>query len=161
MPEGEISIEDPRTDDIRELLAVHLAFARTHTPPQDVHALDLQGLLHDEVTFFSFRRRGQLLAIGALKRLDPGHAEVKSMHTAQAARGLGVGRTMLDHLVAFARELGRRRVSLETGAMPAFAPARALYAHAGFEPCGPFGDYGPSPNSTFMTLVIGGPEPAP
>ncbi|HLM96075.1 MAG TPA: GNAT family N-acetyltransferase [Acidimicrobiales bacterium] len=161
MPEGEISIDDPRNDDVGTLLAVHLAFARTHTPPQDVHALDVEGLLHGDVTFFSFRRGGELLAIGALKRLDPSHAEVKSMHTAQAARGLGVGRAMLDHLVAFAHDLGCRRVSLETGSMPAFAPARALYAHAGFEPCGPFGDYGPSPNSTFMTLWIDRPESAP
>jgi len=161
VPEGEISIDDPRTDDVRKLLAVHLAFARAYTPIQDVHALDVGGLLHGDVTFFSFRRRGELLAIGALKRLDPSHAEVKSMHTAQAARGLGVGRAMLDHLVAFARDLGCRRVSLETGSMPAFAPARALYAHAGFEACGPFGDYGPSPNSTFMTLGIDRPPSAP
>jgi putative acetyltransferase len=80
---------------------------------------------------------------------------LKSMHTAQAARGRGVGRAMVDHLIGVARDRGFRRVSLETGTMAAFAPARALYASAGFRPCGAFGDYSLSPNSTFMTLSLG------
>jgi putative acetyltransferase len=124
------------------------------TPPEDVHALDLEGLVEPSLSFFSYRVDGDLLAIGALKHLDDEHAEVKSMHTAAQARGRGIGRAMLDHLLAVARERGYRRVSLETGAMDAFAPARALYASAGFEPSGPFGDYGPSPNSAYMTLVL-------
>ncbi|MEP6598738.1 MAG: GNAT family N-acetyltransferase [Actinomycetota bacterium] len=107
---------------------------------------------------FSLRRNGELLGVGALKRIDACHAELKSMHTAQAARGRGIGRAMLDHLVGVARDRGFRRVSLETGSMPAFAPARSLYASAGFRPCGPFGDYAPSPNSKFMTLSLTGPD---
>jgi putative acetyltransferase len=154
MIEGAISLDDPRADDVRGLLAAHLAFARAVTPPEDVHALDLDGLLDPSVLFFSFRVDGTVLAIGALKHLDDDHAEVKSMHTAESARGLGIGRAMLDHLLGVARAKGYRRVSLETGAMAAFAPARALYANAGFEPTGPFGDYEASPNSAFMTLAL-------
>ena len=156
MPEGEISIDDPRAGDVRGLLERHLAFADLHTPPEDIHALGVDGLVEPAVTFFSLRLRGELLGVGALKELDASHAELKSMHTAEAVRGRGIGRAMLAHLIAAARERGYRRVSLETGAMPAFAPARTLYASAGFEPCGPFGDYGPSPNSVFMTLSLAG-----
>ncbi|MDQ3644319.1 MAG: GNAT family N-acetyltransferase [Actinomycetota bacterium] len=160
MPEGEITIDDPRADDVRELLERHLAFAHLHSPPEDVHALDVDGLVDSGVTFFSFRLKGELLGVGALKRLDGRHAEVKSMHVAQMARGRGIGRAMLEHLLDVARERGFRRVSLETGSMPAFAEARSLYASAGFRPCGPFGDYGPSPNSTLMTLSLNHPARA-
>lgn len=149
-----ISIDDPRADDVRELLARHLSFARLHSPPEDAHALDVDGLAGPSVTFFSYRRDGRLLAVGALKRIDDSHAEVKSMHTVEDARGRGIGRAMVDHLVRVARERGFRRVSLETGAMAAFAPARLLYASAGFKPCEPFGDYRPSRNSVFMTLWL-------
>jgi putative acetyltransferase len=149
-----ISPDDPRADDVRALLHRHLTFARDVTPPEDVHALDLDGLLDPAISFYSYREDGELLAIGALKRLDGGHAEIKSMHTAEATRGRGVGRAMLAHLLDTARERGYRRVSLETGAMDAFAPARALYASAGFEVTGAFGDYPDSPNSVYMTLVL-------
>ena len=154
MPDGEIAIDDPRVDDVGKLLERHLAFCNQHSPPEDVHALDVQGLVDPAVTFFSFRRQGELLAIGALKRLDPHHAEVKSMHTAEAARGQGIGQAMVDYLIAVARHRGFARVSLETGTMSAFAAARSLYARAGFVPCPPFGDYPESPNSTCMTLVM-------
>ena len=161
MLDGEIAIDDPRSADIRELLKRHLTFAHTHTPPQDVHALDIDGLLDPGVTFYSCRLDGQLLAVGALKRLDPRHAEVKSMHTAQEARGRGLGRAMLNHLIAVAGDRGYRRISLETGTMAAFAPARSLYASVGFAPCGPFADYQPSPSNVFMTLLLGRPPAQP
>jgi putative acetyltransferase len=125
-----------------------------HSPPQDAHALEVDGLLDPAVTLFSIRRRGELVAIGALKRLDDRHAELKTMHTAEHVRCLGIGRAMLDHLLAVARERGFERVSLETGVMEAFAPARSLYVSAGFAPCEPFGDYHPSPNTTYMTMNI-------
>lgn len=124
MPEAEISIDDPEAEDVRELLERHLAFARLNTPPEDVHALGVDGLVDPAVTFFSFRVGCELLAVGALKELDESHAELKSMHTAEAARGGGIGRAMLEHLIAAARARGFRRVSLETGSMPAFTPAR-------------------------------------
>jgi putative acetyltransferase len=156
VPDGHFSVEDPRVHDIRSLLGRHLVFARSQTPPEDAHALDLAGLLDPSVTFFSFRVDGKLLAIGALKHLDDHNAEVKSMHTAESARGRGIGRRMLEHLLSVAHERGYRRVSLETGSMAAFLPARSLYAAAGFRPCQPFGDYRPSANSTFMTLSLDG-----
>jgi putative acetyltransferase len=149
-----IVIDDPRAADVRALLDRHLAFANEHSPPEDVHALDLNGLLSPAVTFFSARRDGELLAIGALKKLDEAHAEVKSMHTAVPARGQGVGRAMADHLISVARQRRYRRVSLETGSMDAFAPAQALYLSAGFTLCGPFDAYPLSPNSTYMTLRL-------
>jgi putative acetyltransferase len=116
--------------------------------------MDVDGLLDPAVTLFSYRAGGTLLAVGALKQLDPRHAEIKSMHTVGSARGRGVGRTMLEHLIAVARERGYVSLSLETGSMAAFAPARSLYARAGFEVCEPFGDYRESPNSTYMTLAL-------
>jgi len=152
--EGVIAVDDPRAADVRELLGRHLAFAHTHTPAEDVHALDMTGLLDASVTFFSYRVDRTLLGVGALKELDGQHGEVKSMHTAQEARGRGIGRAMLAHLLAVGRERGYLRISLETGTMPAFAAARALYASAGFTPCGPFADYTMSPSNTWMTLVL-------
>ena len=151
---GEISLDDPRAPDVRRLLEVHLRFARAQTPPEDAHAMDVDELLDPAVSFFSLRRDGALIAVGALKRLDSQHAEVKSMHTVSNERGRGAGRRMLGHLIAVARAEGCRRVSLETGSMAAFAPARSLYAGAGFVPCEPFGDYRLSPNSTYMTLYL-------
>jgi putative acetyltransferase len=149
-----IDVDDPGRDDVRALLERHLAFARAVTPPEDVHALELDGLLDPSVTFFSLRDDGRLLGVGAIKQLDPDHAELKSMHTAEEARRRGVGRAIVDHLLAVAAERGVSRVSLETGAMDAFAPARSLYASVGFVPCGPFGDYAESPNSAYMTLRL-------
>jgi putative acetyltransferase len=154
MPAGVIAPDDPGADDVRALLAVHLAWSHTTTPPEDVHALDVDGLLDPAVAFFSYRVDGALLGIGALKRLDERHAEVKSMHTVAAARGQGIGRAMVEHLLATARALGCARVSLETGSMAAFAPARALYESVGFRPCARYGDYPDSPSSAFFTIEL-------
>ena len=154
MPEVKISIDDPRSNDVRALVERHLKFAKSHKPPGDMHALDIAGLLDPAVTLFSGRAGGELQAVGALKRLDRRHAELKSMHTAEAARGRGIGRAMVAHLIGVARDRGFRRLSLKTGSQPAFAPARSLYASAGFTACGPFGHYQPSRDSTFMTLTL-------
>jgi putative acetyltransferase len=154
VPDGVISIDDPRAGDIRALLERHLAFAHSQSPPEDVHALDVDGLVDPAITFFSFRVSGELLGVAALKRLDADHAEVKSMHTAEAARGRGIGRALLDHLIGVARQRGFCRMSLETGSQPGFTPARSLYGSAGFQECGPFGSYRASPNSTFMTRSL-------
>ena len=149
-----MSPEDPANPDVQALLGVHLAFAKEQSPPEDVHALDVAGLQAERVSFFSIRLDGQLLGVGALKQLDAVHAEIKSMHTASAARGRGVARTLLEHLVATARDRGCIWVGLETGSMAAFSPARALYASAGFRECEPFGDYLPSPHSAFMSREL-------
>ena len=132
-----VAIDDPRIDDVRTLLDRHLAFARDVTPPDHVHAMEVDDLLGPAVTFFSARRDGVLLGVGALKRLDETHAELKSMHTSEAARGRGVGRAMVDRLLAVAVDHGYQRVSLETGTGDAFVPARSLYTKVGFEPCAP------------------------
>jgi putative acetyltransferase len=149
-----IEVDDPRAADVRELLERHLEFARATTPPEGVFAMEADELADPAVTFFSYREYGELLAVGALKQLDGEHAEVKSMHTAQAARGRGIGRAMVDHLLGIARERGLRQVSLETGNMAEFAPARSLYEKAGFVPCGPFGAYEANATSAFMTLDL-------
>jgi putative acetyltransferase len=149
-----IAADDPAAADVRLLLDRHLTFARRHSPPEDVFALDTDGLRGDDVAFYSARCGGDLVGVGALRQLDGTHAEIKSMHTAEAARGAGIGRTMLEHLLGFARVRGCTRVSLETGTMDAFAPARALYESAGFTPCEPFGSYRTSPNSVCMTLML-------
>jgi putative acetyltransferase len=149
-----VSEEDPRTPDVVALLQRHLEFARGVTPPEDVHALDLDGLLDPSVTFFSLRDGETLLGIGAIKALDDQHMELKSIHTAEEARGNGVGRAVVEHLLAMARQRGAARVSLETGSMEEFAPSRALYSRLGFVECAPFADYSPSRASTFMTLEL-------
>ena len=154
MDELDIAIADPRLDDVRQLVEHHLKFGRLHSPPQDVHALEVNDLLDPAVTLFSIRRRGELVAIGALKQHGDQHAELKTMHTAEHVRGMGIGRAMLDHLLAVAQERGFEHVSLETGNHEAFVPARSLYVNAGFAPCEPFGDYRQSPNTTYMTMSV-------
>ena len=154
MAGGLIAVDDPRKDDVRALLERHLAFALETTPPEHAFALDVDGLLDPALSFYSLRADGELLGIGAIKQLDLEHGEIKSMHTAQAARGRGVGRAVLGHLLDVARSRGYRRVSLETGTMAEFAPARALYASAGFTACGPFAGYQPSEDNCFMTLPL-------
>jgi putative acetyltransferase len=149
-----IAVDDPRSDDVRTLLDRHLAFAREVTPPDHVHAMAIDGLIGPAVTFFSARRDGVLLGVGALKRLDETHAELKSMHTGEAARGQGVGRAIVDHLLAVAADRSYQRVSLETGTGDAFAPARSLYTKVGFEPCAPFGEYTVNPYSACMTIDL-------
>jgi putative acetyltransferase len=151
---AEISVADPRTPDVRALLERHLRFAAQTSPPEDVHALGEQELLDPEVTLYGFRADGRLLGLGALKRLDDAHAELKSMHTAVEARGQGVGRAMVEHLCAVARARGFRRLSLETGTTPEFHPARQLYVRTGFVTCPPFGSYRESRFSTFFTLPL-------
>jgi putative acetyltransferase len=150
-----VAVDDPRRDDIQAVLEEHLAFSRMVTPAPGVHALPLEDLLDPTVTFFSARLEGELVGVGALKQLDETHAELKSMHTVEAARRRGVGRALVGHLLSVAARRNYRLVSLETGAMDAFAPARSLYAELGFRPCQPFGQYVGSPTSVCMTLELG------
>jgi len=155
--DAQIAVDDPGRPDVRALVSRHRQFALTQTPPEHSFALDADGLSDPAITFFSFRSAGDLLSIGALRRLSADHCEIKSMHTAQAARGRGIGRAMLAYLIAVAGAQGFRRVSLETGTTAAFAPARALYESAGFVPCGPFADYQPSDVNVFMTRNLDAP----
>lgn len=149
-----IAQESPRSVDVVALLEAHLAFAASQSPPEHVHALDLDGLCHPSVSFFAARRAGELLGVGALKLLDPGRAELKSMHTAVSSRGQGVGRALVEHLIAHARANGCHWLGLETGAGEAFSPAHRLYAAAGFVDCDPFGSYTRNPWSRCMELSL-------
>lgn len=144
--------------EIAALLGEHLQDMYRISPPESVHALDLEKLRGPGITFWSAWSGGVLAGCVALKELDAGHGEIKSMRTATAQRGRGVGAALLDHLLEQARVCGFRRLSLETGTQPEFAPARALYARYGFVPCGPFGDYAADPCSTFMTRALAGPH---
>ncbi|MEO8011098.1 MAG: GNAT family N-acetyltransferase [Dokdonella sp.] len=149
-----IRVDDLSHPAIRALLEEHVQNMIAITPAGSVHALDLGRLRVPEITFWTAWDEGQLLGCGALKQLEPTHGEIKSMRTPDAARRRGVGRAMLEHIVSVARERGYTRLSLETGAMPAFVPARTLYSRFGFTPCGPFGDYADDPNNVFMTLRL-------
>jgi putative acetyltransferase len=144
-------LDDPR---VVALLDTHVTRARAETARGSAHALDLTGLRAPDVTFWSAWEGDAVVGVGALKRLSADHGEVKSMHTAEAARGRGVGSALLRQIMATARARGMSRLSLETGSWPYFQPARALYARHGFTECGPFGDYREDPNSVFMTLVL-------
>jgi putative acetyltransferase len=146
--------DDLRGPEIAELLRVHLASARKHSPPESVHALDFEALRAPEITFWTLWDGPDLLGCGALKELDPSHGEIKSMHTAEACRRRGVAARILAHIIGEARSRGYRRLSLETGSPAAFAPARALYARFGFVICGPFANYREDPYSVFMTLDL-------
>jgi putative acetyltransferase len=144
-------LDDPR---VIALLTLHLTRARAVTPVGSAHALDLSGLKRPEISFWSGWEGEALAAVGALKRMSAEDGEVKSMHTAEALRGRGHGAAMLAHIIAAARAHGLARLWLETGSFAYFAPARAMYAKAGFTECDPFGDYRPDPNSTFMRLTL-------
>lgn len=146
-----IEADDLSRPQIHALLEEHLAHMYALSPPESVHALDLDKLRQPGITFWSVWDGPTLLGCGALKELGPDHGEVKSMRTPQALRRRGAGRAMLVHILEQARARGYRRLSLETGSMEAFAPAISLYRSAGFEFCEPFGDYLPDPNSLFMT----------
>ncbi len=140
--------------DLREFLRAHLDDMEPTAPPESRHALDLTGLRTPGIRMWVARLDGTLVGTVALKRLSDDHEELKSMRTDPARRGRGVASALLRHALADARARGVRRVSLETGSMAFFEPARALYRKHGFTECGPFGSYVADPNSTFLTLPL-------
>jgi putative acetyltransferase len=149
-----IEIDDLSRPAIHALLDEHLRNMRENSPPESVHALDLDKLRRPEVTFWSAWEGEVLLGCAALLELDRRHGEVKSMRTPEARRRTGAGRALLMHIIDTARARGYARLSLETGSMASFAPAHRLYESAGFKRCDPFGDYAADPNSVFMTLTL-------
>lgn len=157
MNELVITVDDPRRPDVVELLDAHLTLMRRISPPGHVHALDLDGLRMPDVVFLTARLDDELYGVGALKDLGEARAEIKSMHTAGDARGRGVGRRLVDHIVELARSTGVTWLGLETGTQPEFEPARLLYASFGFRWCEPFGDYTENPYSTCMVLELSRP----
>lgn len=151
----DIRADSSLSAELAHLMARHSAEMFALSPPESVHMLPAAGLAVPAVAFYVLRdASGQPVAMGAYKRLDPGHAELKSMHVLAECRGQGLSRAMLDHLIAMARAEGIARLSLETGSQPGFAPARALYRRAGFQDCDPFGSYRPDPHSVFLTRTI-------
>jgi len=137
--------------DVEYLIELHYAEMRSISPPDACHVLPSIGLRNASVTVWSARDCGALVGVGALKELAADHGEVKSMRTAPAALGQGVGRAMLRHIIAEAKTRGYKRISLETGNTEPFKPALRLYASEGFERWGPFGEYRDVPFSSFLT----------
>lgn len=146
-----ITREHPVQEDLGLLHARHHADMHADTPPGSIHMLPAAALAAPGIWFFVLRVDGAAQGMGALKRIDAAHAEIKSMHVLVEARGQGLARMLLGHLVTEARGLGFARLSLETGAQPSFGAARGLYLAEGFEICGPFEGYGPDVHSVFMT----------
>jgi putative acetyltransferase len=150
----EIRVDDVTGPEIVALLVEHRNSMFLHSPPESVHALDLDALRRPEVTLWTLWQDGTLLGCGALKELERAHGEIKSMRTAAAHLRKGVATRLMDHMLAEARRRGYQRLSLETGSPPVFEPARRLYERFGFRTCGPFADYVEDPYSVFMTREL-------
>jgi putative acetyltransferase len=150
----EIKLDDLTGREVAELLEQHLESMAKHSPPESRHALNLEGLRKPEIFFWSAWQEGQLVGCGALKKLDENHGEIKSMRTSSSHLRKGVAKRVLQHIIEEAKKNGYRRLSLETGSMTAFEPARRLYSSFGFQYCKPFSDYIEDPNSVFMTMEI-------
>ena len=156
----EIRVDDLRGSEVAELLREHLESMHRFSPPESVHALDLEALRRPDITFWTAWRDGDLAGCAALRELEAGHGEIKSMRTARAHLRSGVASALLRHVLTEARRRAYRQVSLETGSGEAFLPARELYRSFGFVPCAPFGDYVDDAFSVFLTLrLAGGAEP--
>ena len=149
-----IRIDDLRGPEIAALLTEHLECMAQVSPPESRHALDLDRLRQADITFWTVWSGQHLAGCGALKEIDSTHGEVKSMRTAKSHLRQGVAGMLLKHIIAEAKRRGYRRLSLETGSMAYFEPARRLYGKSGFTECAAFVGYKPDPNSMFFTLEI-------
>jgi putative acetyltransferase len=149
-----IEPHDPRDPAIALLMARHTADMHADTPPESIHMMDAGQLAVPGIWFFVMWDEMEPVGMGAFKRIDETHAEIKSMHVLIERRGQGLSRKLLDHLVAQALSSGFHRLSLETGSQDMFGPARGLYLKAGFTECPPFQGYVADPNSVFMTRTL-------
>lgn len=154
MPHIDIRVDDLSSRATQALIVAHLAGMHDTSPPESVHALDIDGLRHPTITFWSAWIDGELAGIGALKTMDAERGELKSMRVDDRFRGSGVGRAILRHIVAAARERGMTSLWLETGTPEDFVPAVRLYESEGFTRCGPFEGYVDDPFSVFMTRAL-------
>ncbi|MGL5823451.1 MAG: GNAT family N-acetyltransferase [Nocardioides sp.] len=152
--EIEVRVDDLTTPEVERFLTDHFNEFRGMSPAESCHVLDLTGLRRPEVTVWTARLDNRVVGAGALKQLEAGHGEIKSMRTAKDFRGRGIGGAMLRQLMAAARSRNLTRLSLETGADEFFAPARRLYRRHGFVECPPFAEYRPDPLSVFLTCVL-------
>jgi putative acetyltransferase len=149
-----ITTEKSLTDELAQILQAHWLFCTSSTPIEHVYALDASKLFSPDITVFGARINGEIVGVGAIRKLDAHHAELKSMHTLAKSRGSGVGRAMVAHIEDFARSSGIERMSLETGTNEAFKPARELYKYLGYNSCDAFGDYVLSEDNMCMTKLI-------
>ncbi len=149
-----IKLDDLRGAQIARLLQAHLQAMHAISPPESVHALDIEALRQPGISFWSAWEQDDPMGCGALKEIDATHGEVKSMRTAAGHLRKGVARALLTHIVEQARVRGYRRLSLETGSMQEFLPALALYRSFDFQFCGPFGPYLPDLNSVFLSKEL-------
>ncbi|ALC80318.1 MULTISPECIES: GNAT family N-acetyltransferase [Bacillus] len=150
----DIKVDDLTGSKVAELVGEHLQGMTMHSPPESIHALNLDALRKPEITFWSAWEEDDLVGCGALKELDAEHGEIKSMRTSSLHLRKGVAKRLLQHIIEEAKRRGYRRLSLETGSMEAFEPAKRLYASFGFQYCKPFSDYIEDPNSVFMTKEL-------
>ncbi len=150
----QIREDDLTGQQIADLLREHLENMHEITPPESIHALNLEALRSPDITFWTAWEGNELLGCGALKELDWRNGEIKSMRTAKVYRRRGVASKILERIIKEARGRGYDCLNLETGIFPEFAPARALYARYGFEYRGPFAEYIDDPNSVFMTKKL-------
>ena len=149
-----ITVEESLTDELAQVLKAHWLFCTSSTPIEHVYALDASKLFTPDITVFGARIDGELAGVGAMRKLDGEHAELKSMHTLAKSRGLGVGKAMVAHIEDFARSSGIKRMSLETGTNEAFKPARELYKSLEYRSCEAFGEYVLSEDNMCMTKLI-------
>ncbi|MDR6885024.1 putative acetyltransferase [Bacillus sp. 3255] len=149
-----IKLDDLSGPEVAALINEHLQNMSALSPPESMHALNLDGLKRPDVTFWSAWEQDELAGCGALKELNREHGELKSMRTAANHLRKGVARRVLEHIMEEAKRRGYQRLSLETGSMEEFQPAIKLYASFGFQECGPFADYEEDPNSVFMTKEL-------
>ncbi len=146
--------DDLTNSQVIALLQEHLDDMALHSPPDSVHALDLDALRQPEISFFTAWQGKSLTGCGAIKELDTTLGEIKSMRTSRAHLRQGVASSLLEHIVALARSRNYQQLSLETGSMKVFEPAHRLYSARGFVECEPFADYKLDPFSIFMTLKL-------
>ena len=150
----QIKVDDLSDPRIEEFLNEHIDDMKSVSPPESKHALDLEGLRESSVTFWSVWEDDALVGCGAIKELDESHAEIKSMRVSSHYRGRGYAAKLLRHILGEAALKGYSRLSLETGSMSFFGPARKLYERFGFQYCAPFSNYEEDANSVFMSLNI-------
>ena len=146
--------DDLSGHEVTDLLSYHMREMRAHSPEPSRHSLDLATMRTPELAWWTVWDGQSLMGCAALREVDSGHGEVKSMRTAPEHLRKGVARQMLTHIIGVARDRGYIRLGLETGSGPDFAPALALYRGFGFKDGEMFGDYRPDPFLRFMHLDL-------
>ena len=140
--------------EVNELLSKHFIELRKASPEGSAHVLDIPGLKVSSIKFWSLWEDDKLMGCGALKFLDKGHGEFKSIRIHDNFRKKGHGAIVINHLISEAKKLDIKRLSIETGAGNFFIPARKLFKSCGFEPCEPFAHYKEDINSVYLTKLI-------